>query len=85
MQIMLPKELGSAVAEVIEVLSDTQLRIKREFGGDKVTTKLAEQVEGVTYKTMPYVDQQDMYRHVYDALQNDGCIGIYPEGECSHS
>ena len=32
MQIMLPKYLNSLVAEVNEVISDTQLRIKREIG-----------------------------------------------------
>ena len=33
MQIMLPKSVNSALAEVLEVISDTELRVKREFGG----------------------------------------------------
>ena len=80
MQLMLPRSFGSAVAEVVEVVSDTRLRIKKEFGGEKGTTKLRELEEGIEFKTLPYVDQQVMYRHVYEALQNDGSIGIFPEG-----
>lgn len=90
MQIMLPKSVSSAVAEVSEVISDTELRVKREFGGEsgkgtaRVREKLAElQSEGVTgleYKKLPFVDQQDMYRHVYQCLKEGGSIGIFPEG-----
>jgi glycerol-3-phosphate O-acyltransferase/dihydroxyacetone phosphate acyltransferase len=91
-QIMLPKGLGSVVAEVTEVLSDTELRIKREFGGEggKLTTKVREKVDeargegkqGLGYKRMPFIDQQDMYRHVYQCLKEGSCIGIFPEGVC---
>ncbi|KAF9451058.1 glycerol-3-phosphate O-acyltransferase [Macrolepiota fuliginosa MF-IS2] len=90
MQIMLPKSVNSAVAEVSEVLSDTELRIKREFGGEsgKGTARIREKVaelrqegiSGLEFKKMPYVDQQDMYRHVYQCLQAGGGIGIFPEG-----
>ncbi|RXW24111.1 hypothetical protein EST38_g1717 [Candolleomyces aberdarensis] len=90
MQIMLPKSVNSALAEVSEVLSDTQLRIKREFGGEsgKGTTRIREKVSelrqkgtsGLEYKKLPFVDQGDMYRHVYQALKNGGSIGIFPEG-----
>jgi glycerol-3-phosphate O-acyltransferase/dihydroxyacetone phosphate acyltransferase len=46
MQMMLPKSLGSPVAEVVEVVSDTELRIKKEFGGDsgKGTTQIREKL-----------------------------------------
>lgn len=90
MQIMLSKNVNSAVAEVSEVISDTQLRIKREFGGEsgKGTARINEKVEelrqqglkGLEYKKLPFVDQADMYRHVYQALKNGGAIGIFPEG-----
>ncbi|KAF4579049.1 hypothetical protein EYR36_000858 [Pleurotus pulmonarius] len=90
MQIMLPKSVNSAVAEVLEVVSDTELRIKKEFGGDsgKVTSRLREKQQelqnegqsGFTFKTLPFVDQQEMYRHVYQSLTNGGAIGIFPEG-----
>ncbi|EAU88568.2 glycerol-3-phosphate O-acyltransferase [Coprinopsis cinerea okayama7 len=90
MQIMLPKSVNSALAEVSEVISDTELRIKREFGGEsgKGTARIREKVEelrkegvqGLEYKKLPFVDQQEMYRHVYQALKNGGSIGIFPEG-----
>jgi glycerol-3-phosphate O-acyltransferase/dihydroxyacetone phosphate acyltransferase len=92
MQIMLPKSVNSALAEVSEVVSNTQLRIKKEFGGEsgkgtvRIREKLAElKAEGITgleYKTLPFVDQQDMYRHVYKSLKKGGSIGIFPEGVC---
>lgn len=90
MQIMLPKSVSSAVAEVVEVISDTELKIKQKFGGDsgkglaKIKEKLSElQEQGVTgleYKKLPHVDQQEMYRYVYDSLKKGGSIGIFPEG-----
>ncbi|GBE82279.1 Glycerol-3-phosphate O-acyltransferase 1 [Sparassis crispa] len=88
MQIMLPKLVDSAVAEVVEVISDTELKIKKEFGGEKGTAKIRDKVKelqaaggrGLDYKKMPYVDQHDMYHHVYQCLTNNGCIGIFPEG-----
>lgn len=90
MQIMLPKSVGSAVAEVLEVISDTELKIKKEFGGDsgKRTSRIREKLEevrtegkkGLDFKTLPYVDQQEMFRHVYDCLTQGRSIGIFPEG-----
>ncbi|GLB34985.1 putative glycerol-3-phosphate O-acyltransferase [Lyophyllum shimeji] len=90
MQIMLPKSLGSLLAEVSEVISDTELRIKREFGGDsgKGTAKVRERISelrregtmGLEFKKLPFVDQQEMYRHVYKCLNEGGAIGIFPEG-----
>ncbi|KAI5993269.1 glycerol-3-phosphate O-acyltransferase [Pisolithus albus] len=90
MQIMLPKSVDSVVAEVLEVLSDTELRLKREFGSEtgkgttRVREKLAEiEAEGRTgfpFKILPFIDQQEMYRGVYQRLKEGGCIGIFPEG-----
>ncbi|CAE7155235.1 unnamed protein product [Rhizoctonia solani] len=86
-QILLPRSVGNVVAEVIEVISDTEVRIKREFGGEqgKSTARIREQIEqdkkpGLTFKILPYVDQQEMYGHVFRCLQDGGCIGIFPEG-----
>lgn len=89
MQILLPKYLGSLIAEVVEVISDTELRVKREFGGEKGTLRFRDRVAelegegkaGVEFKKLPFVDQQEMYRYVYECLQNDGSIGIFPEGK----
>ncbi|KAK7467110.1 Glycerol-3-phosphate/dihydroxyacetone phosphate acyltransferase [Stygiomarasmius scandens] len=90
MQIMLPKSVNYCLAEVVEVVSDTELRIKREFGGEsgKGTAKIREMIselraEGITglgFKTLPYVDQKDMYKYVYESLKRGGSIGIFPEG-----
>ncbi|KAJ7722893.1 hypothetical protein DFH07DRAFT_856402 [Mycena maculata] len=85
MQIMLPKSLESAAAEVLEVVSDTELKIKKEFStneGEKSTDKFREaaESEGLEFRKLPFVDQQDMYRHVYDCLNRGGSIGIFPEG-----
>lgn len=91
MQIMLPKSFGSMAAEVTAVISDTQLRIKKEFGGEttgkgtaKIRTKLEEMKSegklGVEFKKMPHIDQTETYRHVYECLNSGGCMGIFPEG-----
>jgi glycerol-3-phosphate O-acyltransferase/dihydroxyacetone phosphate acyltransferase len=90
---MLSKSLNSLVAEVYEVLSDTQLKIKREFGGEsgKGTTRIREKVlelqqeglRGLEFKRLPFVDQQEMYRYVYQCLKKGGSIGIFPEGVSS--
>lgn len=90
MQIMLPKTVNSCVAEVLEVISDTELRVKKEFGGDsgKGTSRIREKQKeleaegqiGLDYKKLPHVDQSEMYHHVYECLKHGGCIGIFPEG-----
>jgi hypothetical protein len=87
MQIMLPKSLTSAAAEVAEVISDTELKIKKEFSaeGAKITDKIREatETEGLEIRKLPFIDQADMYRHVYDSLNRGGSIGIFPEGSFS--
>lgn len=91
MQIMLPKSVNSAVAEVVDVCSDTELRIKKEFGGGetgKGTARIREKLReaeaagtpGLEFRKMPHVDQGEMYHHVYRCLEEGGCIGIFPEG-----
>lgn len=90
MQVMLPKSVSWAVAEVVEVISDTQLRIKKEFGGEsgKGTARIREKQKeaeaagslGLDFKKLPHVDQGEMYHHVYQCLESGGCIGIFPEG-----
>lgn len=90
MQIMLPKSVGAPLAEVLQVISDTEMRLKKEFGGDsgKSTGRVHEKVKelqaqgkpGLEYKRIPHIDQQEMYHHVYQCLTEGGCIGIFPEG-----
>ncbi|PAV23717.1 glycerol-3-phosphate O-acyltransferase [Pyrrhoderma noxium] len=89
-QIMLPKNLGSPLAEVIEIISDTEVRVKKEFGGEggKGTSRIRERLaelkesgkEGLEFKRLPFIDQQEMYQFVYKRLKEGGCIGIFPEG-----
>ncbi len=89
-KIMLPKSTGSVLAEVAEVISDTEIRLKKEFSGDygKATIKVRQEIEtavnegkaGLSFRVLPYVDQEQMYRHVYERLKQGGCIGIFPEG-----
>ncbi|KIO34813.1 hypothetical protein M407DRAFT_240595 [Tulasnella calospora MUT 4182] len=90
-QIMLPKSLGSSVAEVVEVISDTEARIKKEFGGEsgKTTNKFRERVQemknsegkdGLEYRVLPFIDQGEMYGAVYKRLTEGGSIAIFPEG-----
>ncbi|KAG9318451.1 glycerol-3-phosphate O-acyltransferase [Chiua virens] len=90
MQITLSKSVNSVTAEVVEVVSDTELRIKKEFGGEtgkgtaRIREKLAEAKakgkNGLAFKTLPFIDQQEMYHGVYKRLKEGGCIGIFPEG-----
>ena len=90
MQILLSKTINSSVAEVVEVISDTEVKIKKEFGGEsgKGTARIrerlkelqAEGIQGLDWKKLPFVDQQEMYRYVYQCLKAGGCIGIFPEG-----
>ena len=84
-QIVLEKETGYASAEVAEILSDTELRTKKELTGDKVDDALRgvlhdTQEPGAKYKCLPYVDQKEMYANVYECLSDGKCLGIFPEG-----
>ena len=87
MQVMLPRAVGSSVAEVVEVLSDTQLKIRKEFSGvakvrEKIKEAQAAGQQGLSYKRLPFVDQHEMYQYVYQCLTEGGAICIFPEGMC---
>lgn len=51
-QVLLPRNLGSSTAEVVEVISDTELRLKKEFNR-KATEGLKEKSEGSSFKVRP--------------------------------
>ncbi|EER23533.1 glycerol-3-phosphate O-acyltransferase, putative [Coccidioides posadasii C735 delta SOWgp] len=36
--------------------------------------------KGTKFKVAPHIDQTQVYRAVFDTLNNGGCIGIFPEG-----
>lgn len=95
-QIVLPKSTGHASAEVVEVISDTEIRIKKEFKDQKAVDalngKLAEDandkdrgqdqasLKGCKFNCLPFVDQRRMYASVYESLAKGGSLGIFPEG-----
>lgn len=78
MQIVLQRSVGSPAAEVTQVISDTELKVKREFGGEtgKVTSRIREKtdelrtqgLDGMDFKRLPFVDQQETFRLVYQRL-----------------
>ncbi|KZT68482.1 glycerol-3-phosphate O-acyltransferase [Daedalea quercina L-15889] len=91
MQIMLPNPVGAPLAEVFEVVSDTELKLKAEFAGHdgKSTLKIHQNLEelrsqglpGLEFKIAPYIDQNGLYQHVHQLLAEGGCISIFPEGK----
>lgn len=91
MQLMFSKAAGSAIAEVIDIISDTEVRVRNEFSvdGTKKTLKIIEKlldakttngVDGLDYWILPYIDQGVMYGDVYHRLSEGGSIAIFPEG-----
>ncbi|KAH9997308.1 glycerol-3-phosphate O-acyltransferase [Russula vinacea] len=90
MQIVLQRSVGSPAAEVTQVISDTELKVKREFGGDtgKGTSRIREKtdelrtqgLDGMDFKRLPFVDQQETFRLVYQRLTEGENVGIFPEG-----
>ncbi|KAJ1848226.1 Glycerol-3-phosphate/dihydroxyacetone phosphate acyltransferase, partial [Coemansia sp. RSA 486] len=77
MKILLPKSAGQA--RIDEIISDTQLRTSKEMKELEALEALT-QSEGTPYKFAPHIDQDDMYRAVYQRLNNGECVGIFPEG-----
>lgn len=75
--IALPKSYGQS--EVVEVISDTELLIKKEFKELKAM-ELLTRPEGTSYKCVPHVDQDAVYKCVHEELYRGGCITIFPEG-----
>lgn len=66
--------IGEDKAQVVKVISDTELMIKYEF---KLIDELGGEYE---YKCMPHVEQSSVYQSVHDELNKGGCITIFPEG-----
>ena len=93
-QLVLPKSAGYASAMIDHVESDTELRLKAEFvvpskdGSSNVKASKrvqneGESKEGLEYKILPYVDQEDTYGAVFQRLNEGGAIGVFPEGTYS--
>jgi hypothetical protein len=75
--LVLPRSVGQA--EVVEIISDTEVLIKKEFK-DLKALELLTQTDGTNYKCVPHVEQEAVYNSVYDQLNNNRCITIFPEG-----
>ena len=85
-QIVLPKETEYATVDIVEVLSDTEVRIKKPFTEESALQALKGELpayrhmKGSPYKCFPYVNQTEMYSSVYKQLSDGGCLCIFPEG-----
>lgn len=76
-QITLPKDVGTS--PVAEIISDTELIIKKEFK-DLKALELLTSAEGSKYKCLPHMDQSAVYKTVFERLNAGHCVGIFPEG-----
>ncbi|KAH8915522.1 hypothetical protein BT69DRAFT_1356523 [Atractiella rhizophila] len=81
-QIMLGKEYGFPQVEVVEVLDDERVKVKKEFSSKpkQALLEAEEEGKGLAYKILPHIDQSQMYGQVYKQLKEGGSIGIFPEG-----
>ncbi|KAF9346514.1 hypothetical protein BGX26_001962 [Mortierella sp. AD094] len=75
--IQLPKDIGSS--SVAEIISDTELIIKKELK-DLKALELLTSTDGVKYKCLPHMDQTNVYKTVFERLNAGHCVGIFPEG-----
>ncbi|ORX53972.1 hypothetical protein DM01DRAFT_266312 [Hesseltinella vesiculosa] len=62
--------------EVLEVISDTKLRLKAPIDQEAQDLLTAP----VTAKVTPHIDQSTLYTKVHERLDEGGCIVIFPEG-----
>jgi glycerol-3-phosphate O-acyltransferase / dihydroxyacetone phosphate acyltransferase len=76
-QISLPNDSGSS--EVTDIISDTELLIKKEFK-DLIALEMLTKSVGTSFKCLPRVDQSQVYEAVFETLNAGNCIGIFPEG-----
>ena len=81
-------------AEIVEIVSSEEIRLKKEFRGDdamkqltgmsdigpNTPLKMEDGYEGTSYKTAPKVDQSKAFDAVFSSLKSGGCICIFPEG-----
>ncbi|KAG5440323.1 hypothetical protein PCANB_001893 [Pneumocystis canis] len=67
------------VLEVIEVISDTEAVLKKEYKiFDLIPTEKKD--EGLSFKITSKIDQSKVYNQVFKKLEEGKCIGIFPEG-----
>lgn len=75
----LPDSLGNAVVE--EVVSDTELRLRKPFQLGKKEQQITDRLtNGTTYKVAPHVDNNVVFQNVFNHLNGGKVLGIFPEG-----
>ncbi|KAJ3187113.1 hypothetical protein HDU85_007151 [Gaertneriomyces sp. JEL0708] len=65
--------------DVVEIMSDVLLKVKKPVEDDEALKLLAAE-GGAEFKIVPHVDQQEMFQTVIDRLERGECVGIFPEG-----
>jgi glycerol-3-phosphate O-acyltransferase/dihydroxyacetone phosphate acyltransferase len=63
---------GQQVGSIARVVSDTELELAEPLDAD-VTAPCE-------IKVVPYIDQSQVFEHVWEELRRGGCVGIFPEG-----
>ncbi|KAH3686968.1 hypothetical protein WICPIJ_002049 [Wickerhamomyces pijperi] len=71
----LPESAGSA--DIAEIVSDTELVIRKPFKSDKAKRLL---LEGTRFKYAAKISNEQTFQHVFNRLHNGGLINIFPEG-----
>lgn len=84
----------AANAEIEEIVSASEIRLKKPFKGEVAIKQLTGQAlggdgegnggnksfDGIKFSVAPHIDQGQVYNAVFDRLHSGGCIGIFPEG-----
>ncbi|OMJ17598.1 Glycerol-3-phosphate O-acyltransferase 1 [Smittium culicis] len=70
---------GKHQAKVVKIVSNSELLLDSEVSSPEVMAALSSQT-GCAYDRIPALDQKAMYKSVYDRLNANECIGIFPEG-----
>jgi glycerol-3-phosphate O-acyltransferase/dihydroxyacetone phosphate acyltransferase len=65
--------------EITEIRGPTDIVLKSTALPQNAIDQLLS-ADGVSFKFAPHVDQARVYDAVFDRLQKEGCIGIFPEG-----
>lgn len=72
----LPEFAGNA--EILEIVSDTELILKKQFKHNKKSTSFLK--NGTKFKYTPKISTDVTFQHVFSSLHNGGIITIFPEG-----
>lgn len=77
-EIILKKPVKTKDA-LYQLTGRTDINEDGTFTGD-VSDQDVSGFNGCQFKVAPHIDQTQVYRAVFDTLNNGGCIGIFPEG-----